>query len=152
MQEVVVSKKIHIASIVGLLVVAGAATIVVAELNDGVDQQINGDFRKAAVAEVHDAQGQVLLRGEFAPVDADDEGEIELVAPLTAVAAGLAAKGEAEVEYQTDTPAEQEVELTLSGLAQGTDIIFVIDGQRVATARADNRGRISLELAVRAGA
>jgi hypothetical protein len=42
--------------------------------------------------------------------------------------------------------------LTLSGLAQGTDIIFVIDGQRVATARTDNRGRISLELAVRAGA
>ena len=139
------------AAIGGVLAVAVAVGAIV-QAGSSPAIQINGDLKNAAVAEVHDAQGQVLLRGEFAPVDADDEGEIELVAPLTAVAAGLAAKGEAEVEYQTDTPAEQEVELTLSGLAQGTDIIFVIDGQRVATARADNRGRISLELAVRAGA
>jgi hypothetical protein len=89
------------------------------------------------------------MRGSFAPADTDDEGEIERVAPLTAVASQAAAKGEAEVEYQTDAPAEQEVELSVSGLTAGTEIAFVIDGTKIGTAKADNRGRVSIEVAVK---
>jgi hypothetical protein len=149
MQEVVVAKKVHVMSMAGLLLVALAASVAVAQLYGEQVQPIAGDFRNAAVAEVHDAQGQVLLRGSFAPVDTDDEGEIERLAPLTAVASQVTAKGEAEVEYQTDTPTEQEVELSLSGLAAGTEIAFVIDGTKIGTAKADQRGRVSMELAVK---
>jgi len=144
-----VAKKVHIASIAGLVAIAAAVSMAVAQLSGEQAQAIAGDFRNAAVAEVHDAQGQVLLRGSFAPVDTDDEGEIERLAPLTAVQSQVTAKGEAEVEYQTDAPTEQEVELSLSGLAAGTEIAFVIDGTKIGTAKADNRGRVSLELAVK---
>ncbi len=144
------AKKVHIVSIAAFVAVATAASVAVAQLNGEQLQPIAGDFRNAAVAEVHDAQGQVLMRGDFAPVDTDDEGEVERLAPLTAVASQVTAKGEAEVEYQTDAPTEQEVELSLTGLTAGTEIAFVIDGTRVATAKADNRGRVEIELAVKA--
>ena len=144
------AKKVHIVSIAALVAVATAASVAVAQLNGEQLQPIAGDFRNAAVAEVHDAQGQVLMRGDFAPVDTDDEGEVERLAPLTAVASQVTAKGEAEVEYQTDAPTEQEVELSLTGLTAGTEIAFVIDGTRVATAKVDNRGRVEIELAVKA--
>lgn len=143
------AKKVHIVSIAGLIAIAAASSIAVAQLNGEPAQSIAGDFRNAAVAEVHDAQGQVLMRGSFAPVDSDDEGEIERLAPLTAVQSQVTAKGEAEVEYQTDAPTEQEVELTLSGLTAGTEIAFVIDGTRIAGAKADNRGRVNIEVAVK---
>lgn len=144
------AKKVHIVSIAAFVAVATAASVAVAQLNGEQLQPIAGDFRNAAVAEVHDAQGQVLMRGDFAPVDTDDEGEVERLAPLTAVASQVTAKGEAEVEYQTDAPTEQEVELSLTGLTAGTEIAFVIDGTRVATAKVDNRGRVEIELAVKA--
>ncbi|HEX4915989.1 MAG TPA: hypothetical protein VFV51_18645 [Vicinamibacterales bacterium] len=143
------SKKVHVMSMAGLLLVALAASVAVTQLYGEQLQTIGGDFRNAAVAEVHDAQGQVLLRGSFAPVETDDEGEIERLAPLTAVASQVTAKGEAEVEYQRDAPTEQEVELSLSGLGAGTEIAFVIDGTKIATAKADQRGRVSIELSVK---
>lgn len=143
------ANKVHIASIAGLIVVAAGASIAVAQLNGEQARAMTGDFRNAAVAEVLDAQGEVLLRGSFAPTDSDDEGEIERLAPLAAVTAQVTAKGEAEVEYQTDTPTEQEVELTMSGLTAGTEIAFVIDGTKIATARADARGRVAIEVAVK---
>jgi hypothetical protein len=144
-----VNKKLQIAAIAGLLAVIIMATAAVVQLRGEPAPQITGDFRNAAVAEVHDAQGQVLLRGDFAVIDADDPGEVERHATLTAVAQDVKATGEAEVEYQSDTPAEQEVELTVSGLTAGTQIAFVIDGQRVGTATADRRGGVELELAVK---
>ena len=147
------NKKLKLAAITGALALAAAGTMTIAQLNGEQTAAVAGDFRNAAVAEVYGSQGQVLMRGSFAPADSDDEGEIERLAPLTAVASEFnSAKGEAEVEYQTDTPTEQEVELSLTGVPAGTEIGFVIDGQRIATAKADNRGRINIELAVKAGA
>lgn len=147
------NKKLKLAAITGALALAAAGTVTIAQLNGEQTAAVTGDFRNAAVAEVHGSQGQVLMRGSFAPADSDDEGEVERLAPLTAVASEFNnAKGEAEVEYQTDTPTEQEVELSLTGVPAGTEIGFVIDGQRIATAKADNRGRISIELTVKAGA
>lgn len=141
--------KLQIAAGVGLVVTILAAATTVAQLRGEPAAQISGDFRNAAVAEVHDAQGLVLLRGDFAVVDADDAGEVERHAALTAVAQDVTATGEAEVEYQSDTPAEQEVELKVSGLRAGTAITFVIDGQRVGAATADRRGGVEIELAVK---
>jgi hypothetical protein len=134
---------------VGLVATILVAAVTVVQLRGEPSTQITGDFRNAAVAEVHDAQGQVLLRGDFAVVDADDASEVERHATLTAVAQDVKATGEAEVEYQSDKPTEQEVELTVSGLNAGTAITFVIDGQRVATATADRRGGVEIELAVK---
>ncbi len=83
----------------GIVTAALAVVLGVVELSGERAAQVTGDFRNAAVAEVHDAQGQVLLRGQFAPVDADDKGEVERHAKLGAIAPGLTASGEAEVEY-----------------------------------------------------
>ena len=147
------NKKLKLVALTGALALVAAGTMTVAQLNGEQAAAITGDFRNAAVAEVHGSQGQVLMRGSFAPVDSDDEGEVERLATLTAVAPEFNnAKGEAEVEYETASPSEQEVELTLTGVPAGTDIAFVIDGKLIASAKADNRGRVSLEIPVKAGA
>jgi len=144
-----VNKKLQIAAISGLLAVILVATAAVVQLRGEPAAQITGDFRNAVVAEVHDAQGQVLLRGSFAQVDADDKGEVERHATLTATSGDAKVTGEAEVEYQTEQPTDQEVELTVKGLTAGMDIAFVIDGQTVTTAKADKRGGVDVELAVK---
>jgi hypothetical protein len=145
-----VNSKVQLLSLAGLIVTMAAASIAVAQLSGQQATPISGDFRNAAVAEVHDGQGHVLLRGSFAPVDSDDEGEVERLAPLKAASPEVKASGEAEVEYETAAPADQEVEFTVNGLAVGAEVSLVIDGQRVSTAKADGRGRISVELAVKA--
>ena len=143
------NNKLQFAAIAGLLAVILFATAAVVQLRGEAASQINGDFRNAVVAEVHDARGQVLLRGSFAPVDADDQGEDERLATLTGASPDVTATGEAEVEYQSNKPAEQEVELTVRGLTAGMDIALVIDGNRVATAKTDRRGGVDIELAVK---
>ena len=143
--------KVQIALLSGLVAVCAAATIAVVQLDGEQASPITGDFRNAAVAEVHDTQGHVLLRGTFAPVESDDEGEVERLATMTAAPPEVTASGEAEVEYETNAPSEQEVELTLTGVTAGAEINFIIDGQRVATTRADQRGRVAVEVAVKAG-
>lgn len=143
------NKKLQIAAVAGLLAVVVFATTAVVQLRGEAATQIAGDFRNAVAAEVHDAQGQVLLRGAFAQVDGDDEGEVERHAALTATSGDAKITGEAEVEYQTDKPTDQEVELTVRGLTAGMDIAFVIDGNTVATAKTDRRGGIDIELAVK---
>ena len=147
------NKKLKLVALTGALALAAVGTMTIAQLDGEQTASIAGDFRNAAVAEVHGPQGQVLMRGSFAPADSDDEGEVERLATLTAVAPEFnTAKGEAEVEYETAAPSEQEVELTLTGVPAGTDIALVIDGQSIASTKADNRGRVSLEIAVKAGA
>jgi hypothetical protein len=143
--------KVKALSIAAVLTVIMAASIAVAQLSGQPSTAVTGDFRNASVAEVQDAQGLVLLRGSFAPADSDDQGEIERVAPLTPASGQSQASGEAEVEYQTDAPGEQEVEFTVNGLTEGSEVSLVIDGHRVAVAKADRRGRVSVEIAVKTG-
>lgn len=138
---------------------AAGAIIVAALVAIGADQlygqkvsQISGDFRNATTAEVLDAQGQPLLRGSFAPVDADDKGEVERLATLSPVHPGSGAAGEAEVEYQTDDPATQEIELKATGVAPGSQVSLVIDGTNVASATADKNGKVELEIEAKVGA
>lgn len=136
-------------SMAGLFAVAAFAVFSVAQLDGRPGAQGAGDYRGAVVAEVHDAQGVVLLRGSFAPAEADDDGEVELRAALAPAAAGVTASGEAEIEYQKDQPHVQEVELNLTGLAAGTAVTLVIDGSRVTATTADGNGRVEIEIEVR---
>lgn len=108
-----------------------------------------GDFTNAAIAEVQDAKGQIVLRGQFAPVDEQDQGDVERKAVLQPVGTDSDAAGETEVEFAKDTPAEQEVEFSVRNLEAGTSITFFIDGQAIGQATVDRRGRAELELDVR---
>lgn len=139
----------HISWTAALIVVMAIVAIGAEQLFGQATAQVVGDFRNAATAEVVDAQGQPVLRGSFAPVDADDKGEVERLATLSAVHAGSGAKGEAEVEFQTDNPNEQEIELNATGLAPNTSVSLIIDGNSVLTATADAKGRVEVETVAR---
>jgi hypothetical protein len=136
------------ASIAGLVLTVAIAVIAVVRLSGQAGSPVTGDFRNATVVEVKDAQGQTLLTGNFVAADAD-KGEVERLAKLQPVTAGATLSGEAEVEYQTDSPETQEVELSARGLTAGAQVTLVIDGNAVTTATADSKGRVSVELEVR---
>jgi hypothetical protein len=104
------------------------------------------DFRNAARAEVRDGDGVVVLSGTFMLVEEEDD-DIERKAALTA-APGGEVLGEAEVEFATEMPVDQEVEFAARGLTAGVTYALVVDGQEVARVAADARGRIAVELDV----
>jgi len=133
--------------IVGLIVTLAVAVYMVARLN-GQEAAPSGDFSNAASAEVRDAQGQVVLRGQFALADEEDD-DIERKATLQATGVDADATGEAEVEFAKAAPAKQEVEFSVRNVQAGAAYTFVIDGVDVATATADKRGRAEVELDVR---
>ena len=144
--------KMQVASMAGLagvMLFAGIATAQLAGQNNG--RPASGDFRNAAVAEVQDTNGRVLLQGAFAAADADAD-EVERTATLAAAAGDVKGSGEAEIEYAEANPAEQEVEFSATGLPANSEVVFLIDGQRVGSAKVDGRGRVELELTVRPGA
>jgi hypothetical protein len=136
----------------GALIAMAVVAVTADQLYGQKTAQVTGDFRNAVTAEVHDAQGQPLLRGSFVAVDADDKGEVERLAKLAPLTPGSSATGEAEVEYQTDSPASQEIELTATGIAAGAQISLVLDGTTVATATADKNGKVELEIEARSTA
>ena len=45
------------------------------------------DFRNAAIAEVQDGQGQIILRGQFAVADEQDDDDVERKAALQEIKA-----------------------------------------------------------------
>jgi hypothetical protein len=105
------------------------------------------DFTKAAIAEVQDAQGQIVLRGEFALVDEQDDDDVERKASLQAVGANAEAAGEAEVEFAKDAPAKQEIEFSVRNLPAGT-VTFFVDGQAIGQASVDRSGRADIDVEV----
>jgi hypothetical protein len=106
------------------------------------------DFTHAAIAEVHDAQGQIVLKGQFATADEPDEDDVERKAALQPAGTDADAAGEAEVEFVKSAPALQEIEFSVRNLAAGTSVTFLIDGQVVGQASVDRRGRAELEVDV----
>ena len=131
----------------GLLATFIAAVYMVVQLN-GQTAGPTGDFTNAARAEVRDAQGQVILSGQFQRVDEEDD-DIERKATLASSGVDADAAGEAEVEFSKAAPVQQEVEFSVRNVAAGAVLTFVIDGTDVATATADRRGRAEVELDVR---
>jgi hypothetical protein len=109
------------------------------------------DYRNAAFAEVRDAQGQVVLRGQFMPVDEDDD-DVERKAELAQTGVDADATGEAEVEYETARPDAQEIEFSIRNVQPGATYTFVIDNIDVGSATADRRGRAGIEVDIQSGA
>lgn len=106
-----------------------------------------GDFTNATTVQVRNAQGQIVLEGQFAAPVADD-GEIERKAKLVATGIDADATGEAEVEFAEVAPVEQELEFSVKNLEPGATFTFVIDGVDIAAATANRRGRAEIELDV----
>jgi hypothetical protein len=129
----------------GLLTTMAVAVYMVVQLSAQTATPV-GDFTNAALAEVRDAQGQVLLRGQFQLADEDDDIERKAVLATTGVVAN--AGGEAEVEFSKNAPATQEVEFSVKNVSPGAVLTFAIDGVDVATATADGKGRAEVELDV----
>ncbi len=141
------SNKRQIIPIAGLLATIAIAIYFVVQLNaQGTGP--SGNLTNAAVAEVRNAQGQVVLQGQFAQADEDDD-DVERKAVLKPTGIDADAAGEAEVEFARTSPAVQEVEFSISGVEIGSTFTFVIDGQEIGTATADRRGRAELEVDVR---
>ena len=64
----------------GLLATMAIAIYTVVQIHAQETGAITGDFTNAAAAEVRDVKGQVILRGDFAPVEeADDDIERKAV-------------------------------------------------------------------------
>ena len=107
-----------------------------------------GDFTNAATAQVKDAQGQIILEGPFM-MPVEEDGGLERRATLAPTGVDTDAAGEAEVEYATGTPTQQEVEFSVENLTPAATFTFAIDGTDVASAKTDRRGRVEVELNVR---
>ena len=107
------------------------------------------DFMNAATAEVQDAQGRVVLSGQFAVADDRDDDEIERTAALLPTGTDTDASGEAEIEFANIAPTQQEIEFSVRNLAAGTSVTFLIDGQVIGQALVDRRGRAELEVDIR---
>lgn len=109
------------------------------------------DYSNAAIAEVRDAQAQVVLRGDFvvAAGEADeDDDEVERKAELKPIGVDPDAAGEAEVEFEKATPTNQEVEFSVRNVQPGASYTFVIDGKEVATVAANGKGVAKVELEI----
>lgn len=136
----------QIIPITGLVATFAMSAYMVTQLSGQAAQPI-GDFRTAAIAEVHDAQGQPLLRGEFMAVDEEDD-DVERKARLAPNGSDADASGEAEIEFATVAPSQQEVEFSVRNLQPGTMVTLLIDGQTIGQATVDRRGRAEVELQV----
>jgi hypothetical protein len=134
-------------SIAGLAGTFAFATYMVMQLHAQTTVPA-ANLTNAAIAEVHDGQGQIVLRGEFAVADEQDDDDVERKAPLQPAGTDADATGEAEVEFAKRAAALQEIEFSVRNLAAGTSVTFLIDGQVVGQAVVDRRGRAELEVDV----
>jgi hypothetical protein len=130
----------------GLFVTIAVAVYFVIRLEAQVPVP-TGDFTSAAMAQVRDSQGYVVLEGPFmGPVEED--GNLERRARLVPAGADTDAAGEAEVEFAKTGPVQQEVEFSVTNLQPAATFTFVIDGTDIAVATTDRRGRAEIELDV----
>ena len=139
--------KMQVIPVAGLLCTVAVVAYMVVHLN-AQSSAPTGDFTQASVAEVRDAQGQIVLRGQFAVAEEEDD-DIERKAALQQTGVDADAAGEAEVEFAKAAPTVQEVEFAARNLQPGATFTFVIDGQDLATATADRSGNAEIELEVR---
>jgi hypothetical protein len=131
----------------GLLATIAMACYAVVQLH-GQTPAPTADFTNAMTVEVRDAQGQVVLQGQFMePVEDDDD--LERRATLAATGAETDATGEAELEFARTGPTSQEVEFAVRNLPPRATFTFAIDGTDVASATTNQRGRAEVELEVR---
>ena len=129
--------------IAGLVATFGIAAYMVVQLNG---QSAAGDLSNATIAEVHDAQGQTILRGQFVVDSEEDLDDLERTAALEATGIDTDAVGEAEVEVSRAGGEPQEVEFSVRNLQPGTVLTFIVDGQAIGQATVDRRGRAEVDI------
>jgi hypothetical protein len=139
-------EKLQVIPAAGVLSTIAFAACLVGQVS-GQATPPTGDFTNAATADVRDAQGVVVLGGQFAMADEEDD-DIERKATLVATGVDTDAAGEAEVEFSKAAPARQEIEFSVRNLQPGVVFTFAIDGTDIATVTADRRGRAEIELEV----
>jgi hypothetical protein len=129
----------------GVLATIVAAAYGVVQLNaqDPAAEPI--DLRHVATAEIRDAQGQVVLSGQFMLDDGDDAEDVERKAALQPTGADADASGVAEVEFAKQNPVEQEVEFSGRNLQAGVRYTLVLDGRDVIAGVAERDGELELE-------
>ena len=132
----------------GLAAIMALVVYAVVQLSAQGAAAVTGDFRNAVTAEVRGPGNQVILRGQFALAEQEDN-DTERKAKLESTGVDADAAGEAEVEFDNDAPGVQEVEFSVRNLEPGTALTFVIDGTTVATATADKKGQAEVELDVK---
>jgi hypothetical protein len=137
---------ISIAAHVGFFALGGSALGMYLHAQEA--PQVEGNFTNAAVAEVRDAQGTVLLRGDFVLAQEEDD-DVERKAVLKAAGTDADATGEAEVEYPKTGVVIQEIEFSVKKLTPGATYSFVIDGRTVATQQTGKDGDASVDLKVK---
>ena len=133
-----------LAAVVGFALIAGGGYAVARFKAQEAIQ--SADFRNASTAEIRDSGGDVVLKGIFMLVEEEDD-DIERKAALARPTGG-GAIGEAEVEFATEMPTDQEVEFAARELSAGATYRLLVDGRQVASVVADPRGRIAVELRV----
>ena len=137
----------HLIPLTGLAGTFVLAAYMVAQLHAQTTAPVL-DYTNAAIAEVRDGQGQILLSGKFVVTDEPDDDDVERKAALQAVGADSDAIGQAEVEFAKSAPVKQELEFSVRNVAPGTSVTFHIDGQVVGQATVDRRGRAEWEVDV----
>ncbi len=136
-------------SILRLLAVLALAVCLTGLLQaQAQEPELRADFTNAAIAEVRDAQGAVVLRGEFV-LNEEDDDDTERKAVLKAAGPVAEAVGEAEVEFPRTGDIVQEIEFSVKHLTPRAKYTFVIDGQAVTTAATGGDGSGSVELKVK---
>jgi hypothetical protein len=131
----------------GLLATFAVASYGVVQLH-GQAQAPTADLTKAAVVQVKNAQGQIVLQGDFQP-PAEEDGDIERRATLTSTGVDADAAGEAEIEFAKTGATTQEVEFEVRNVQPGVTFTFVVDGLDLASATSDRRGRADADVDVR---
>ena len=117
-------------------------------LNAQSTAEFQANFTNAAVAEVRDGQGTVVLRGDFV-LAAEEDDDVERKAALKAAGPDTDATGDAEVEFPKAGVVVQEVEFSVKNLTPGGTYAFVIDGNAVATKKTGSDGSASVDLKVK---
>jgi hypothetical protein len=135
--------KRQIIPVAGLIATMAGAAYMVVQLHG--QARVSGDFSNAVVAEVQDAQGQSVLRGQFV-LEQDTDDDVERKAQLATTGLDADARGEAEVEIAKDDALQQEIEFSVANLTPLTQLTFLIDGQAIGQATVDRRGRAELEI------
>ena len=117
--------RVQLIPIVRLLAAVGVVGYMVVQLDGQQTTAQPADYTNAVFAEVRDAQGLIVLRGQFALADEEDD-DIERKATLEPTGVDADAAGEAEVEFARASPAAQEVEFAARNLQAGATFTFVI--------------------------
>ena len=128
----------------GLLATLAIAAYMVVQLNaQSATPAVT--VTNAVMAELKDAQGQVVLQGQFGVDDDDDDDDVDRKAVLAPTGIDDDATGEAEIEVSKATGEIREVEVEARGLTSGAAFTLVIDGREVARGTANARGRLEVE-------